>query len=89
MRTEWDDAKREANIAKHGIDFILARVLFDGRSVVTHRSSYPDEERWLTTGMIEALFITVVWTERGDARRIISARKARNAEKQQYRSTHG
>ena len=89
MRTEWDEAKREANIVKHGIDFILARTLFDGRPVITHHSAYPDEVRWLTTGMIEDLFITIIWTERGDARRLISARRARDAEKRQYRSVHG
>jgi uncharacterized DUF497 family protein len=88
MRSVWDESKRLSNIAKHDIDFILAGSLFDGRPVFTVRSTYVDEERWLTTGLIEGDLITIVWTERGGARRLISARRARDAEKRAYRELH-
>jgi uncharacterized DUF497 family protein len=41
MQFEWDETKRASNVAKHGIDFISAVELFDGRPAVTFRSTYP------------------------------------------------
>jgi uncharacterized DUF497 family protein len=89
MEFEWDEAKRQSNLAKHGIDFRATRRLFDGRPVITSRRPYPDEERYLTTGMIDDLFVTVIWTRRGNATRVISARRARHGEQRTYRSLHG
>jgi uncharacterized DUF497 family protein len=89
MEFEWDEAKRQANLAKHSFDFLRARVLFDGRPVVTTVSRYPDEQRFLTTGEIAGRFYTVVWTRRGDSIRLISARRARDAEARDYRALHG
>lgn len=89
MIFEWDDAKRQSNLSKHGIDFLVARRLFDGRPVVTARSPYTDEERYLTTGIIDDRFMTVVWTWRNDATRFISARRARHGESRPYRALHG
>ena len=42
------------------------------------------EDRFLATGRVEDLLITVVYTERGDCIRIISARKANNHEQWAY-----
>lgn len=84
MRFEWDDAKRDSNLAKHDIDFSRAVLLFDGRDVIETQSAYPDEERWQRTGMVDDRFMTVIWTHRGDKIRIISARRARTNEKRDY-----
>lgn len=89
MTFEWDEAKRQTNIAKHGLDFFRARQLFDGRPVIATRSAYPDEERYLTTGVLDGLLITVVWTWRNATIRIISARRARHDETRAYRALHG
>lgn len=88
MDFEWDDAKRQANLAKHGIDFLDARSLFDGRPVVTTRSPDPNEERYLTIGIVNDRFVTAIWTRRGEAIRIISARRTRDAEKRHYHTLH-
>ncbi|MBX3069034.1 MAG: BrnT family toxin [Thermomicrobiales bacterium] len=88
MRIEWDEAKRLRNIEKHDIDFVYAQRAFDGRPVLTMRSAYVEETRWITTTVIDDLFITVIWTQREDAIRIISARRGRNAEKRAYRQLH-
>ena len=88
MEFEWDEAKQRTNLAKHGIDFLDVRRLFDGRPVVTTRSPYPDEERYLTTGIIDGRFVTAIWTRRGGAIWIISARRARDAETRRYRALH-
>lgn len=89
MDFEWDEAKREANIDKHGIDCLRACLVFDGRPSVTFRSVFLDEERHLTTGIVAGRFLTVVWTARGDNIRLISARRARDAEKRAYRAVYG
>ncbi len=88
MQFEWDEEKRLLNIEKHGLDFVRAQLVFDGRPIVTGRSSHPQEPRWLTTGVVDGRFYTVVWTQRYDIVRIISARRARDAEKRAYRALH-
>jgi len=88
MRFEWDDNKRVSDLDKHGIDFVDAELVFDGRSVVSVPSPYPDEVRSLTTGFVEGRLITVVWTQREDAIRFISARRARDGEIREYRALH-
>ena len=86
---EWDEAKREANIAKHSVDFLRAQRLFDGRPVITASSPRTEEERFATTGEIDGVFYTVVWMWRGLSIRIISARRARHEEKERYRALFG
>ncbi len=56
---EWDAAKRLSNLGKHGIDFLRARAVFDGRPRRTERSTYTQEERFLTTGILADRFVTV------------------------------
>ncbi len=84
MRFEWEAAKEDANIAKHNIGFDAASDLFDGRDVIETQRAHPDEERWQRTGIVDERFMTVIWTRRGDAIRIISARRARTNEKRDY-----
>jgi uncharacterized DUF497 family protein len=86
---EWDENKRAANLRKHGLDLMTGAELFDGRSVFTYPSSRGDEERFVTIGLIADQFVAVVWTERRDAIRLISMRRARNAEKRTYREIFG
>ena len=84
MEFEWDEDKRQSNIAKHGIDFDRAATLFDGRDVFESESAHSDEPRRQTTGIVDDRFMTVIWTRRDDAIRIISARRARTNEKRKY-----
>lgn len=86
---EWDEAKRLANIEKHGIDFSRMTLIYDGRPTITNTSTTSEEQRFLTTGLVEDVFYTVVWTRRGTMIRIISARRARDAEKRVHRELHG
>jgi uncharacterized protein len=89
LEFEWDEDKRRININLHRIDFKDAELMFDGRDVVTDKSPYADEDRYITTGMIDGRFMTVVWTWRGSTTRIISARRSRDSEKRKHRSLHG
>jgi uncharacterized DUF497 family protein len=86
---EWDEDKRLKNLAKHKLDFVEAGVLFDGRATVSTPSAHPFEARHVTTALIGDKFCTVVWTWRGETRRIISFRRARHGEETAYRQIHG
>ena len=86
---EWDEAKRFTNIRKHNIDFAEVRQIFDGRPVKTYPSQYEAESRFLTVGFLEQRLVTVVWTWRGSVIRLISARRASDEERRQYRQVFG
>src|ERR1700730_14127803 len=78
---EWDDAKREDNLKKHRIDFHDVPALFDGPFLL--RSSIRrGEHRLLAIGFINGREATVVFTTKSAKRRIISARRARNDERE-------
>jgi uncharacterized DUF497 family protein len=86
MQFEWDEAKNEINIRKHGIDFEDAKDMFNHPmlTLVDDREDY-DEERWFAVGLMHTMFGVVVYTERvGDVIRIISARKATKHEVRKY-----
>ncbi|CDX46803.1 conserved hypothetical protein [Mesorhizobium plurifarium] len=78
LEFEWDDDKAKSNLAKHGVAFADARRLFDDRSM-----DY-EEERFIGIGIVNGLVLTVVYTERGDRIRLISARKATRHEQKAY-----
>jgi uncharacterized protein len=83
---DWDEAKNLANILKHGFDFVRARQIFDGRPRLDIASPRREEARVLTLAILDAQFITLIWTQRSeDVTRIISMRRARRAEERQYR----
>jgi uncharacterized protein len=82
---EWDENKRLANLEKHGIDFITATRVFDDARAYTYRSSVTaEEDRFVTVGMVEEIAMAVVYTERGEVIRLISARIARREERARY-----
>ncbi len=86
MRFEWNRAKNEINIRKHGIDFADVGEMFDHPTLILQdvRKDY-GEERWVAIGQLQSLLCVVVYTERpGDVLRVISARKATQYERQRY-----
>ena len=88
MKFEWDDHKEQINIQKHGIDFSTAALVFnDIYRIETYDSMHSDiEDRYITIGQINSitLIVMVVYTERTDVIRIISARLATTREKEAY-----
>lgn len=82
---EWDDQKRGLNLAKHGIDFDSAIEVFYG-PIILRRSNRNNEERWTALGHSDNRLIVVVFTQRADVIRIISARRARKNEERAYRN---
>lgn len=86
---EWDEFKRAQNVDKHAIDLLLGIHLFDGRPTISYPSPRNGEDRTVTIGRIEAVLLALVWTERDDAIRLISLRRARDAERRAYEARIG
>lgn len=88
MQFEWDDEKERKNIEKHGISFTLAkRVFCDPNRIEKYDEIHSiDEDRYITIGEVNGTYmlVMVVYTDREDAIRIISARLATKAEKEEY-----
>lgn len=88
MTFEWDSEKEKANIRKHGIDFTTAaRVFGDSNRLELYDEAHSEtEERYITIGAINGIMyvVFVVYTEREDAIRLISARKATPQERSLY-----
>ena len=95
MRIEWDQAKNEINLAKHGVDFETAQLVFDDPCCVAFVERVTDgEERWPAIGSIERIILlVVVHTYReeisGEVVRIISARPATRRERKLYAQAIG
>ena len=89
MRFDWDDKKNQLNFRKHGISFDLAMMVFlDDNRIEYYDDAHSDpyEDRYIAIGMVRGhiTVIYVVYTERGDTLRIISARKATTMEEEAY-----
>jgi hypothetical protein len=86
MHVEWDPAKARSNLAKHGISFSDAKTAFyDGYGI-----SMPDvfstlEARYMLVGT-DALgrVLTISYTYRNNAIRLISARFSTKSERKTY-----
>jgi len=87
MEFEWDERKRLATLAKHGIDFRRACDVFLADHVI--RPARSDlERRFKAIGVIDETEVTVIFTRRGEAVRIISARRAKRRERREYRAIY-
>jgi uncharacterized protein len=82
---EWDDKKRLANLQKHGVDFASIRQCDCDRALVIadERNDY-GEARFVAFVLLGARLHVVVYTRRGERRRLISARKANSREVRFY-----
>jgi len=82
---EWDEAKRRANLSKHGLDFPLIDD-FEWETATIEPDDRHDygEPRWIATGLLNARLCIVVFTYRVGRMRIISLRTAGNKEKARY-----
>ncbi|HYZ43058.1 MAG TPA: BrnT family toxin [Stellaceae bacterium] len=77
--------KESLNVEKHGVDFTTATQIWNGPLVekIDARRDYR-EIRIIATGIAEGRLLVVVYTWRGERRRIISARKANSRERGRY-----
>ena len=85
MRITHHEDKRAFTLAARGLDFVDALKVFAGRELtqVDDRRDY-GEERNQTIGWLDGAMVMVVWTQRGEARHIISMRKCNERERGRY-----
>ncbi len=89
MGYEWDPTKNRANIAIRGIDFADAVRIFDGPTLEKADDRYDyGEARTSAVGVMDGREVVVVYTERGENRTIISARKATSYERKAYHKAY-
>ena len=88
MQFDWDPAKAKANLAKHGVSFETAKLVFQDRFAIVEPGDEPSEERLRLIGMVRNALLFVVFTEQAAADptvvRLISARQATKAERRRY-----
>ncbi len=82
---EWDEEKNRINKRKHHISFeTAANVFFDENCIIKFDYEHSDkEDRWQIIGKVNDILF-VIYTERGDKTRIISARRADKDERREY-----
>ena len=85
MTFEWDEEKNKINMEKHGIDFDTAMLVFNDlqRIEIYDIEHSLEEDRYNTIGMVNDVLF-VVYTERKDNIRLISARLATKLERSIY-----
>ncbi|MDR2767742.1 MAG: BrnT family toxin [Treponema sp.] len=85
---EWDNDKNETNKREHeGLSFEQAQYVFADSERLERldrsEGNMSGEERWQTLGMVGRVLF-VVYTEREESKRIISARLADKPERRSY-----
>ncbi|MBI3706266.1 MAG: BrnT family toxin [Proteobacteria bacterium] len=86
---DWDESKSAGNFERRGFDFEFAAHIFDG-DVLERDDTRRDygERRIIAIGEVEEEILVLVYTWRGDYRRIISARRANERERHVYRQAY-
>lgn len=87
MDFEWDETKSAATLAERGFGFDFAALVFGGLTLeeFDSRQDY-GEVRIKAIGEVIGHVLAVIYTDRDDVRRIISARLANRKERAQWQS---
>ena len=86
MIFEFDPKKAAANLRKHGVSFAEVEPVFNDVLALTREDREASSEARFVTVGTDALgrMLTVCWTERGKAVRLISARLSTQGERTAY-----
>jgi uncharacterized protein len=85
MRFTWSERKRTSNAKDHGLDFVDAPRVFEGRTFTYEDDRFAyGEQRFVTLGLLAGTPVSIVHTESEDEIRVISFRKATKREAQIY-----
>lgn len=80
----WDEQKRAANLAKHGLDFADAWHVYDSPLKLTFVSPRKGEHRMLDLVTVEGVLLAFIYVERRNTVRAISLRRASRTERRIY-----
>ena len=83
---EWDEAKREANLRKHKLDFRDAYLVYDNPKKITYRLQTRTEVRFQDIALVEigGNVLSLVYVLRGGNVRVVSFRYASRKERRVY-----
>lgn len=82
---EWDENKARSNTQKHGVTFEeAAEVFFDPLHSIGDASVAKESREYIIGYNFASNLLIIVYTERGDRTRIISARAVTRAERRLY-----
>jgi uncharacterized protein len=83
LKIAFDPAKRDLTLKHRGLDFARADEVFAGRTatIVDDRRDY-GETRFITAGRLDGRLVVMVWTQRDEARHVISMRHRHAKEKE-------
>jgi len=82
----YDEAKRQANLVKHGLDLADAGLVFEASGKLTLESPRGLEPRRMDIAPVDGVVLVLVYVERGEDIRVISLRRASKAERKLYES---
>ena len=82
----WDETKRQANLDKHGLDFVDAVLVFESEYRLDVAVIRKNEQRTQSFAYVFDVLavLTVVHVARDDAQRIVSFRPASDEERSEY-----
>jgi len=84
---EWDEAKNALNKRLHHVGFEDVQYVFADPERIERldrsENNVSGEERWQTIGRVEDIYFAV-YTERGETKRLITARLATRNERRAY-----
>ena len=81
---EFDEAKSQANLKKHGIDFHDAQKIWEDPDLIEFKVRHSNEPRFLVIGRISKKHWSAVITYRNENVRLISIRRSRKKEVELY-----
>lgn len=84
MIFEFDKSKNESNIEKHKVSFEEVRAIWEDPDLMIVSAKKRGEKRQMAIGRAYTVMFSVVHTKRGEAIRIISARRSTKKEVQRY-----
>ena len=90
MKLEWNEEKRLEALAERGLDFARCAEVFADLTYEyqDNREDY-GELRMIAIGFLEVELVTIVYTDRDEARRIISMRRSTRRERRDYEKQFG
>jgi hypothetical protein len=84
MEFEWDAAKNQTNLEKHGIDFVEAQHLWEDEDRLEIPARTEDEPRYVLIAALGQKLWSAFFTYRKGRIRLISVRRARKEERELY-----
>ncbi|MCR4269466.1 BrnT family toxin [Nitratireductor sp. ZSWI3] len=86
MKITFDPVKRDKTLLERALDFADAVEVFSGLHTVLEDDRFDyGETRFISAGFLRGRMVVIVWTQRGQARHVISMRFCHAREEARWR----